>query len=124
MYSSKWWINTSLRQQGQNLSGPLKKFMDNLSLPITLGSFVRLKGENIRYLVIKIGEDGASLLRTYNRDPKKWYVEFSKLEEIIPVEVPKIRVAIFKEAFQNFFEKHGNFWFDNLTYIEILGKLL
>jgi hypothetical protein len=113
-----------LRQQGQNLSGPLKKFMDNLSLPITLGSFVRLKGENIRYLVIKIGEDGASLLRTYNRDPKKWYVEFSKLEEIIPVEVPKIRVAIFKEAFQNFFEKHGNFWFDNLTYIEILGKLL
>jgi len=99
--------------------------MDNLNLSITIGSFVRLKGENIRYLVLKVNEHhGVNLLRTYNRNPKKWYVRFAQLEEVIPVEVPKVRIGIFKEAFQNFFEKHGNFWFDNLTYIEILGKLI
>lgn len=95
--------------------------MDNSE--IRLGDFFRVNGDNIRRIVIQKDSDGVYGLRTYNRDPKKYYCYHYRFEEIVPIEIPKIRVNIFKEAIKNFYEAHGNFWFDNLTYVEILGKL-
>jgi hypothetical protein len=105
----------------------LKKFMDiknTESKNLTLGDFFRVKSENIRWVVLRKDEFGVIGLRTYNRDPNKFYVSYYVLQDLIPVEVPKVRIGIFKEAVENFFEKYGNYYFDNLTYIEILGKLI